>query len=145
KRSGTRRLGDDYQDVVALDVLIDWLEHSDRYRWVRVEADDFGALDDVTAELANGTLVVRQVKLSMHPEAEEDRLTWAALLKQEAGQKGPRSSLLQKWASSLAALTSGGQTVDAALISNRQASDGLRRVLGRDRTVDFSALPPEVR
>ena len=41
KRSGTRRLGNDYQDAFALDVLIDWLEHSDRYRWVRVEADDF--------------------------------------------------------------------------------------------------------
>src|SRR5947209_10164149 len=93
KRSGTRRLGDDYQDAVALDVLIDWLEHSDRYRWVRVEADDFGALDDLTAELGDGKLWVRQVKFSVHPEKEDDRLTWEKLLEQKAGQNGPKSSL----------------------------------------------------
>src|SRR5947209_15576124 len=102
KRSGTRRLGDDYQDIIALDVLVDWLEHSDRYRWVRVEADDFGALDDVTAERADGALLVRQIKFSTHPEAEEDRLTWDVVLKQELGKTGPKLSLLQKWASSLA-------------------------------------------
>lgn len=144
-RSGTRRRGDDYQDVVALDTLVDWLEHSDRYRWVRVEADDFGSLDDVTAELSDGTLFVRQVKFSTHPENQEDRLTWDALLHQEAGQRGPKPSLLKKWASSLAKLTSAGQTVDAALISNRQASEDLRRSLNHHGTVDFDALTPEVR
>jgi AAA ATPase domain len=145
KRSGTRRLGDDYQDIIALDRLIDWLEHSARYRRIRVEADDSGALDDVTAELANGALVVRQVKFSTHPEADEDRLTWETLLKREAGQKGPKSSLLQKWASSLRELTTDGQAVDAALVSNRQASEGLARVLRPDKTVNFDSVPTDVR
>jgi len=36
-RSGARRLGDDYQDQVALEVLVDWLEHSQRYQWVQPE------------------------------------------------------------------------------------------------------------
>jgi len=26
-RTGVRRAGDDYQDIVALDVLVEWLEH----------------------------------------------------------------------------------------------------------------------
>jgi hypothetical protein len=143
KRSGTRRLGDDYQDIVGLEILIDWLEHSDKYRWVKVEADDFGALDDVTAELTNGTLLVRQVKFSTHPQNEGDRLSWDTLLEQKAGQKGPRPSLLQKWASSLAELTSAGEAVDAALVSNRQVSDDLRTVLLPDKTVDFGAIPSE--
>ena len=30
-RSGARRLGDEYQDLIALEVLVDWLEHSERY------------------------------------------------------------------------------------------------------------------
>jgi hypothetical protein len=145
KRSGTRRLGDEYQDAFALEVLIDWLEHSDRYRWVRVEADDFGALDDVTAELANGTLVVKQVKFSTHPEAKEDRLSWETLLNQELGKKQSKSSLVQKWALSLGALTSGGRVIDAVLVSNRKVSDELRGVLGLDGTVNFEALPPPIR
>jgi hypothetical protein len=95
KRSRPRRLGDDSQDVIALDVLIDWLEHSDQFPWVRVEADDFSALDDVTALLAIGTLRVWQVMCSTYPETQEDWLTWDTLLKQEPGQTGPKPSLMQ--------------------------------------------------
>lgn len=29
-RTGVRRAGDDYQDVVALDLLVEWLEHPTR-------------------------------------------------------------------------------------------------------------------
>ena len=36
-RSGVRRAGDDYQDIIALVLLVEWLEHPERYKWVRVE------------------------------------------------------------------------------------------------------------
>src|SRR5437868_5810982 len=87
-RSGARRLGDDYQDQVALEVLVDWLEHADRYRWVRLEADDAGALDDVTGEARDGELILKQVKFSTNPNAVADRLTWSMLLEQEEGKSG---------------------------------------------------------
>jgi hypothetical protein len=145
KRSGTRRIGDDFQDAVALDVLIDWLEHPGRYTWVRVEADDSGFLDDLTAERSDGTQVVRQIKCSMHPEAEDDRLTWDVLLKKEPGTKGPKPSLLQKWASSLVALIAPDLTIKAALVSNRRPSDELRKAISVDQTVDFEAIPPLIR
>ena len=101
KRSGTRRRGDGYQDVVALDVLVEWLEHPGRYAWVRVEADDAGSLDDVTALRRDGTLVVLQVKYATAPEADDGRLTWDLLLERPAGRTAPKPSLLEKWAASL--------------------------------------------
>ena len=45
---------------MALEILLDWLEHTD-VPLASVEADDTGALDDVAA-LGAGTLVLRQVK-----------------------------------------------------------------------------------
>ena len=66
-RSGTRRAGDDYQDAVALDVLVDALEHADRYASIEVEADGVGVLDDVCAVLKDGRLILKQVKFSTDP------------------------------------------------------------------------------
>ena len=35
--SGARRMGDEYQDLQSAEVLIEWLEQLDAYRWVRLE------------------------------------------------------------------------------------------------------------
>jgi len=67
-RSGVRRLGDDYQDVVALDLLMSMLEDPGRYEWAQVEADGFGYLDDVVALRHDGAVEATQVKYSAHPE-----------------------------------------------------------------------------
>jgi hypothetical protein len=40
--SGRLRQGYEYQDVQAIDLLIEWLEHNDRYQWVKLEDDDSG-------------------------------------------------------------------------------------------------------
>ena len=61
-RSGTRREGDDYQDVVAIDLLLRWLGSNGLLRWIKVEADDAFHLDDLTAFKGDGTLFYRQVK-----------------------------------------------------------------------------------
>src|SRR5690349_17185531 len=81
-RTGTRRLGDKYQDLIALDVFLDWLEHCDRYKWVRVEANDAGFLDDVVALMNNNRIVVKQVKYSTDTDSEGDPWTWDDLLSQ---------------------------------------------------------------
>jgi hypothetical protein len=147
-RSGARRLGDEYQDLVALEVLVDWLEHSERYEWVQVEADGAGALDDVVARQKNGSTIYRQSKFSVHPDRADDPWTWEKLLKQEAGTQGMQlPSLLQDWAASLRRVSVSGQPVEAALYSNRDAADEIRQAFAQgDRTLlDLAKLPSQTR
>lgn len=141
-RSGTRRLGDDYQDLVACEVLVDWLEHSERYAWVRVEADEAKFLDDVVAMLIDGRLIVKQVKFSTNPEGEDDPLTWEKLLTTPPGKSArARMSLLEKWATSLRELLADGQLAEASVVSNRTAGDDLRAALnGATGLVDFDRI-----
>ena len=46
-RTGARRSGDDYQDLVAAKALLRILKHPSRYLWVKFEAREAGTLDDV--------------------------------------------------------------------------------------------------
>jgi hypothetical protein len=145
-RSGTRRLGDDYQDLVAIEVLVDWLEHTGRYEWIRVEADDVGALDDVVAQRSDGTLVLRQVKHATYPESPNDPWTWEDLLNTPTGTSGnPRKSLLQKWSDAVAQVLNEYTLTDAAVVSNRQGAADLVRSLSQERFVDLDQVEPEVR
>lgn len=144
-RSGVRRSGDDYQDIVALDVLVEMLEHPERYHWIRVEADDLGALDDVVALRQEGTLVLIQVKFAAHPEDEEDAWSWARLLEKETSPKGRLlPSLLQRWFSSLTKLPSDSPVHRISLVSNRPASIDLEMTLEPNGRVDFDRIPHEV-
>ena len=59
---------DDYQDIVAFDLLVEWMEHPSRYQSIRVEASESGALDDVVAVRSDGTALAGQVKFSAHPD-----------------------------------------------------------------------------
>lgn len=147
-RSGARRLGDEYQDLIALEVLVDWLEHSERYEWVRVEADDAGALDDVVARKHDGTAIYRQGKFAVHPDNTGDAWTWEKFLKQETGARGKKlSSLLQDWATPLQRLLAPGQPVVAELYSNRDAAYEIRQASRQDdgTLLDFARLPSEAR
>lgn len=121
--SGARRRGDEYQDFIGLEVLVDWLGHSDRYQWVKFEADGAGYLDDVVALKADGTLILKQVKYSNHPDDSNDPLTWDDLLLRKSNSP---TSLLEKWSTSLFDLLDTGYTVQAAVVSNRRAGDDLR-------------------
>ena len=67
-RTGAHRAGDDYQDLVAIGLFVEWLEHPDRYIAMRMEADEVGALDDIVAKRADGGWVVRQVKFATNPD-----------------------------------------------------------------------------
>jgi len=101
-RSGTRRLGDEYQDLIACEALVDWLEHSGRYAWIRVEADEAKFLDDIVAMRADGHVDVKQVKFSTNPEGEDDPFTWERLLAKPGSKSGRKTeSFLQKWCTSL--------------------------------------------
>jgi hypothetical protein len=147
-RSGARRLGDEYQDMVALEMMVDWLEHAERYEWVQVEADNAGALDDVIARKQNGIRVYRQSKFAVHPDQTNNLWTWKALLKQAPGKKGQKlPSLLQDWATSLQHLTDSTSQMDAALYSNRDAAYEIRQACRQDDAtlLNFASFPLEAR
>jgi hypothetical protein len=77
--SGARRTGDEYQDLQSAEVLVEWLERTDAYRWVRLEAMD-GSLDDIQAEYADGSRRLLQVKFATDATAEWG---WEDLLKHQ--------------------------------------------------------------
>jgi len=140
-RSGARRRGDDYQDIVALELLVDWLGHSERYEWVIFESDEAGYLDDIVALKTNGELIVQQVKFSNYPDSSNDPWTWQALLHQ-----GGSTSLLQKWATTLEELNDQYPDIDASVISNRQAALDLEVALNTSTfLIQFEHIPTETR
>jgi hypothetical protein len=143
-RSGTRRAGDDYQDLVALDLLVEMLGHPDRYQWVRVEADDARLLDDVVALRADGQIIARQVKYSTNPSHDSDPWTWEKLLAQAPSKTGDlKQSLLQRWAFSIPTLLEWATIAEASVFSNRRAAPDVAVVLGLDGRVDFDRIAPE--
>jgi hypothetical protein len=135
--SGARRTGDEYQDLQSAEVLIQWLEQPDVYRWVRLETME-GSLDDIQAEHADGARRLLQVKFGTDATVEWD---WDDLIKQESGRRGPKSSLLQKWKNSLDDVRASGATVsEAALLTNRAASPAIRAHLSDSGLVNFDSL-----
>jgi hypothetical protein len=144
-RHGASRAGDDYQDLWGAQILVEFLEHPDRYEWVRFEAGEFGTLDDIVARRTDGKYIVRQIKFTVDPENEEYEVTWKWLLDRPLGKRQQGTSLLMKWATSLAPLLEGGHVFEAALITNRKPSAEIASAMNGDR-IDFDALiDPDLR
>ena len=137
-RTGARRSGDDYQDLVAAKTLLGLLRHPSRYRWVKFEAREAGKLDDVLVLRADGIVEATQVKYSTDALRPGDSWNWATLLEQDRG----RSSLIQKWCESVVRLdeTYGGS--EPRLVSNRRAGDDL--LLTSSGLVDTDRTDPDV-
>ncbi len=118
-RTGARRAGDDYQDLVAADALLRVLRHPSRYRWVRFEAREAGKLDDVIVLRNDGTIEATQVKFSTDALRTGDPWTWERLLDQPGGKK----SLVQAWSESMVLLDEKYGATEPQLVSNRRAGE----------------------
>jgi hypothetical protein len=129
-RSGTRRFGDDYQDIVALETIVDFLEHKYQYQYILVEATSKGSLDDVVSVKKDGSFELKQVKFSGYPDTEGDAWTWEKLTEKDYGEK----SLIEKWASSFELVKKQGKIFKASVESNRR-SDEIQGTLDRDNHV----------
>ena len=138
-RTGARRSGDDYQDLVAACVLLRFLRHPSRYRWVKFEAREAGRLDDILVLRADGTVEAFQVKYSTDALRPGDPWTWNKLLAQPTPR---RSSLIQDWWKSVAQLDEAYGATEPRLVSNRRAGDDLRLTSGG--CVDRSRTDPAV-
>jgi hypothetical protein len=142
-RSGARRAGDEYQDIIALELIVEWLEHPDRYVWMQFESSEAGFLDDIVALRSDNTRLARQVKFSTDPTDKDDTWDWDNLLELRQGAKNkPLPSLFQKWATSFHDLdNSGVRCSDTALVTNRRASSGVANALTLSGTVDLAKVP----
>jgi len=132
-RSGARRAGDEYQDAVTLHHLVEWLEHRDRFAYVKLEAGEEGYLDDlvVQPERPPGDLVLIQVKYANEPT--EDPLTWDYLIR---SKKPNQPSPIKKWITSL---MSGRR---AKLYTNRKPTEEMAKAIRLNGTVDIEKIAP---
>ena len=140
KPAAITRAGYEYQDLVGIEVLIRHYRDPELYTWVLLEADDsnYRALDDVVAARKDGSYEFVQVKFTVDPGRYE--LDWDWLLAKT--EKG--TSMLEKWAKSLARVAAMGPIHSAGLKTNRIPSAEFAKYLKGSR-VDIDLLPKEIR
>lgn len=96
-QTGPIREGLNYQDAYAAYLFVDWLKHPERYKWAKLEADEFGSLDDIVICDKENRINLNQIKFSCHPDAPKDEWTWEHLLKENKGKTRHKLSLFKKW------------------------------------------------
>jgi len=120
------REGFAYQDAQAIDLFIRWLMNPQFYRWVKLEADEYGYLDDIVACRKDETIECIQVKYTLHPDDPKTNWTWEDLLKSERG----KSSLLKKWFNSWKTIKNSYENVKIVIITNRSPTGSLYSTIG---------------
>ena len=135
-RTGARRSGDDYQDLVAAEALLHVLKHPSRYKWVKLEAREAGRLDDVLVLRTDRTVEATQVKFSTDALRAGDQWTWDRLLEEPDG----RSSLIQRWHESVVLLDSTYGSTEPRLVSNRRPGDDIVLAQGGHVDVEHTDL-----
>ncbi|MCX6985341.1 MAG: dsDNA nuclease domain-containing protein [Lentisphaerae bacterium] len=143
-KPGTLRAGFDYQDIVAVDKIVDLIRHqcAERYQWIRIEADENDYLDDIQTLKGNGSFEFIQVKFSTDPDSIKDPWDWTDLLKRNKSKKSGKlaQSLLMKWATSVKDLNNKYSEFDAQLVTNRRASHELEDAFFKPGLVDIQRI-----
>ena len=137
KKSGVLRGGFEYQDLVAIEVLIGFLRDPNLYEWVQVEAENesFQAIEDVVACRKDGKVEVTQVKFTPNPLDSNRRLSWKWL----TDHKKHGTSLLQKWSNTVLSLKRDGNLALAMLKTDRIPDSKFLRCLDGKR-VNYQRL-----
>ena len=141
KPSGSIRAGFAYQDLVAVEILIDFLRDRDRYEWVQVEAveEGFRSIDDVVACRKDGRFELTQVKFTLDPASPDHRLDWEWL----TARKRAGTSLVQKWAKTTLEHVRNGTLATAMLKTDRKPDEDFGGCLSGSR-VDYVRIPLDV-
>jgi NACHT domain len=114
KIAGIIRAAFEYQDLIGIEVLIDFFRNPARYAWVELESEDREHLDDVVALRKDGKFEYTQVKFTVDPGRYQ--LSWDWLLESRAHG----TSRLRKWANSLSTYGRSGGIGRAELRTNRK-------------------------
>ena len=136
KTAGITRAAFDYQDLIGIEVLIDFFRNPDRYAWVELESEDrlAGYLDDVIALRTDGKFEYTQVKFTVDPDRYP--LSWDWLLESKA--RG--TSRLKKWADSLSTYGRSGGIGRAELRTNRTPDSEFAKALYGNK-VRLNSIP----
>lgn len=140
KKTGITRVAFEYQDLIGVELLIEFFRNPDKYYWIELDSEnhDVGYLDDVVAARQDGTYEVIQVKFTVDPN--EHFFDWDWLLK----SKPKGTSLLAKWVKSLNSVANLGPIHSAKLRTNRKPNGELKKALEGNR-VDLSKLSKTTR
>ena len=150
KRTGHLRAGFEYQDLVAIEVLIDFYRQRDLYAWVELEAEDrsFGSIEDVVVCHRDSLYELIQVKFTAEPGASANSLSWKWLTAdggvQRRGRRRAKRSLLQKWADTTCNHVSQG-TLKRALLKTDRIPDRAFRSCLKGNRVDYTLLPEDIK
>lgn len=95
KRSGFIREGFRYQDLIAIERLLELYRDPDAYKWISVEAEekDVDGIDDVVVCRNDGLFEMTQVKFAVDPSNPASALSWNWLLE----RRGRGKSKLKRW------------------------------------------------
>ena len=139
KRTGLLRAGFQYQDLVAIETLINFYRQRDLYAWVQLEAEDqeFRSIEDVVACRPDGLYELIQVKFTADPDAPANNLSWRWLTANGGTRK---KSLLQKWTATTLHHKAAGTLAQAALKTDRVPDTAFAKCL-KGTKVDYTLLP----
>lgn len=138
KKTGLLRAGFQYQDLVAIEILINFYRQRDLYAWVQLEAEDqkFQSIEDVVACRPDGLYELTQVKFTADPDAPANHLSWKWLT---ANGGTRRKSLLQKWGPTTLHHKAAGTLAKAALKTDRVPDAEFVKCL-KGTKVDYTLL-----
>ena len=141
KRPGLLRAGFQYQDLVAIEILINFYRQRNLYAWVQLEAEDraFRSVEDVVACTPDGLYELTQVKFTANPDAPGNHLSWAWLTANGGTRK---KSLLQKWAETTLRHKDAGTLARAILNTDRIPDAAFAECL-KGTKVDYALLSTE--
>ena len=139
KKTGLLRAGFQYQDLVAIETLINFYRQRDLYAWVQLEAEDqgFWSIEDVVACRPDGLYELTQVKFTADPDAPANNLNWKWLTANGGTRK---KSLLQKWAATTLHHKTAGTLAQVALKTDRIPDATFSKCL-KGKKVDYELLP----
>ena len=142
KRAGLLRAGFHYQDLVAIELLIDYYRDRTLYKWVKLEAEDrqFQSIDDVVARRPDGKYDLIQVKFAADPFAPASSLNWAWL----TSSTGRSTSLLAKWSATTLHHKRQGDLGSAVLKTDRIPDQEFASSLS-DGFVHYKSLPQQIK
>ena len=140
KTPGLLRAGFQYQDLVAVEILINFYRQRNLYAWVQLDAEDqsFRSIEDVVACRPDGLYELTQVKFTADPDASANHLSWAWLTANGGARK---KSLLQKWAETALRHKTAGTLARASLKTDRLPDATFAKCLEGTK-VDYTRITP---
>jgi NACHT domain len=130
----------EYQDLIGIEVLLNFFRDPKLYRWVEIESEEptAGYLDDVVAARGDGAFEYIQVKFT--PDPDKYLLSWDWLLE----RKPAGTSRLRKWHETITSLGASGPIQKAELRTNRRPDEEFAKAL-KDNRVQFNDVATTTR